>query len=290
MPLNNELSSTPSTPGSLAGSTYSMAGIKSLSTSKAARLGLQRKGKDLLSSAWTSLSPAGTKAPKEALSSLKSWSFSAATNLSKKYEEMRESVVQSPAQVTYQSSTLSNQIMQEPLEEDRVSQTSTESRRQSEVVTVDGIPQDTWSTLTEALWQHLWGDSARQPTTSQTGIRAADITEQFETLYATAAREAEEGGRHVAIRVVITSCSRFVTSCFECQKLITFCLDAALVGQSSMTKRSWLGGLQRIQTLIPNVSSAKGEQSPALHVVSLITELTLLCPDQKALLHLQRRE
>ena len=110
MPLNNELSSTPSTPGSLAGSTYSMAGIKSLSSSKAARLGLQRRGKDLLSSAWTSLSPAGTKAPKEALSSLKSWSFSAATNLSKKYEEMRESVVQSPAQVTYQSSTFSIQM------------------------------------------------------------------------------------------------------------------------------------------------------------------------------------
>merc|ERR1719266_102008 len=56
MPLNNELSSTPSTPGSLAGSTYSMAGIKSLSSSKAARLGLSR-GKGLLSSAWTSLSP-----------------------------------------------------------------------------------------------------------------------------------------------------------------------------------------------------------------------------------------
>ena len=255
MPLNNELSSTPSTPGSLAGSTYSMAGIKSLSSSKAARLGLQRRGKDLLSSAWTSLSPAGTKAPKEALSSLKSWSFSAATNLSKKYEEMRESVVQSPAQVTNQIISIEfhpddkNFTKQEPLEEDRVSQTSTESRRQSEVVTVDGLPQDTWSTLTEALWQHLWGDSARQPTTSQTGIRAADITEQFETLYATAAREAEEGGRHVAIRVAITSCSRFVTTCcLQCTKSTIHCSDAAPVGQSSMTKRSWLGGLQRIPT------------------------------------------
>ena len=104
MPLNDQLSSTPSTPGSLAGSTYSMAGIKSLSSSKAARLGLQRRGKDLLSSAWTSLSPAGSKAPKEALSSLKTWSFSAATNLSKKYEEMRDSVVQSPAaQVTIEN-------------------------------------------------------------------------------------------------------------------------------------------------------------------------------------------
>ena len=211
MPLNDQLSSTPSTPGSLAGSTYSMAGFKSLSSSKAARLGLQRRGKDLLSSAWTSLSPAGSKAPKEALSSLKTWSFSAATNLSKKYEEMRDSVVQSPAaQVTIKNLNPHEKILfeKEPLEEDRISQTSTESRRQSEVVTVDGLPQDTWSTLTEALWQHLWGDSARQPTTSQTGIRAADITEQFETLYATAAREAEEGGKHVAIRVVITSCSR----------------------------------------------------------------------------------
>ena len=104
MPLNDQLSSTPSTPGSLAGSTYSMAGFKSLSSSKAARLGLQRRGKDLLSSAWTSLSPAGSKAPKEALSSLKTWSFSAATNLSKKYEEMRDSVVQSPAaQVTIEN-------------------------------------------------------------------------------------------------------------------------------------------------------------------------------------------
>lgn len=188
-----------------------MAGIKSLSSSKAARLGLQRRGKDLLSSAWTSLSPAGSKAPKEALSSLKTWSFSAATNLSKKYEEMRDSVVQSPAaQVTIKDFNPHDKSLfeKEPLEEDRISQTSTESRRQSEVVTVDGLPQDTWSTLTEALWQHLWGDSARQPTTSQTGIRAADITEQFETLYATAAREAEEGGKHVAIRVVITSCSR----------------------------------------------------------------------------------
>ena len=211
MPLNDQLSSTPSTPGSLAGSTYSMAGIKSLSSSKAARFGLQRRGKDLLSSAWTSLSPAGSKAPKEALSSLKTWSFSAATNLSKKYEEMRDSVVQSPAaQVTIKNLNPHDKSFfeKEPLEEDRISQTSTESRRQSEVVTVDGLPQDTWSTLTEALWQHLWGDSARQPTTSQTGIRAADITEQFETLYATAAREAEEGGKHVAIRVVITSCSR----------------------------------------------------------------------------------
>ena len=88
--MPHELSGSPSTPG-LVGSLSSMAGIRGLSTSKVAGLGLQLRGKKLLSTAWTSLSPQA-KAPKDALSSLKSWS-------SRKYEEMRESVVQSPAQV-----------------------------------------------------------------------------------------------------------------------------------------------------------------------------------------------
>merc|ERR1719153_2097316 len=174
----------------MVGSITNIAGIRGLTSSRVAGVGL-RRSKALLSSAWNTLSPQG-KAPKEALSSLKSGISSAATNLSRKYEEMRESVVQSPAQ--------------EPPDEDRVSQTSTDSRRHSEAVQVDGLPQDTWSTLTEALWNHLWGDSARQPSTSQTGLRAADITEQFETLYATAARDSEEEDRNIAVLVTITSC------------------------------------------------------------------------------------
>ena len=131
---------------------------------------------------------------------------SAATNLSKKYEEMTAT----------QSAALTE------AEDDRVSQGSTESRRQSETVTVDGLPQgktrngpvtlsdsppaDTWSTLTEALWNHLWGDNARSQPSSNVTQRAADITEQFETLYARANTETEE--RPVAVRVEMTTCSR----------------------------------------------------------------------------------
>merc|ERR1719188_2369637 len=132
------------------------------------------------------------------LSSLKSGLSSAATNLSKRYEEMTST----PEPVA--ASEVSGDM------EDRVSLASTDSRRQSEAVQVDGIPQDTWSTLTEALWNHLWGDNARSnPSTNQTQ-RAADITEQFETLYARAAAESEEvaATRSIAMSVTMTTCSR----------------------------------------------------------------------------------
>jgi pentatricopeptide repeat protein len=196
MPLNGDgdespRGSTPSLVGSISSITSS--GMKSITGSKAANIGIKR-GKALLSTAWTSLSPQTSKNTKEALYKLGSWSSSAANNLSKKYEEMRESVTQSPAQL-------------EQTEEDRVSQSSTDSRRQSETVQPE-IPQDTWSTLTDALWNHLWGDNAKShPTTNQTQ-RAADITEQFETLYARAKAESEESQKPVAMTIMMTSCSR----------------------------------------------------------------------------------
>ena len=65
---------------------------------------------------------------------------------------------------------------------------------------------DTWSTLTEALWNHLWGDNARSQPSSNVTQRAADITEQFETLYARANTEREE--RPVALKVEMTTCSK----------------------------------------------------------------------------------
>lgn len=196
MPLNGDVDesprgSNPSLVGSISSITSS--GIKTIAGSKAANIGIKR-GKALLSTAWTSLSPQTSKNTKEALYKLGNWSSSAANNLSKKYEEMRESVTQSPAQL-------------EQTEEDRVSQSSTDSRRQSETVQPE-IPQDTWSTLTDALWNHLWGDNAKaNPTTNQTQ-RAADITEQFETLYARAKAESEESQKPVAMTIMMTSCSR----------------------------------------------------------------------------------
>ena len=55
---------------------------------------------------------------------------------------------------------------------------------------------------------HLWGDNAKSnPTTNQTQ-RAADITEQFETLYARAKAENEESQKPVAMTIMMTSCSR----------------------------------------------------------------------------------
>ena len=71
---------------------------------------------------------------------------------------------------------------------------------------------DTWSTLTEALWNHLWGDNARAAPSSGQTQRAADITEQFETLYSRASAEAEENTRSAAMSVTMTTCSR----CRQC--------------------------------------------------------------------------
>ena len=93
MPLNSEdpgdhdqspQGSTPSMFGSI--SSLAGSGVKSLAKSRAAHLGF--RGKALLSSALTSLSPASSKNTKEALSRLSSTVSSAATNLSKRYEEM----------------------------------------------------------------------------------------------------------------------------------------------------------------------------------------------------------
>ena len=67
---------------------------------------------------------------------------------------------------------------------------------------------DTWSTLTEALWNHLWGENARAAPSSGQTQRAADITEQFETLYSRAGAEAEENTRSTAMSVTMTTCSR----------------------------------------------------------------------------------
>ncbi len=50
------------------------------------------------------------------------------------------------------------------------------------MVISDLFCKDTWSTLAEALGSYLWGDQQKVPV-PQTQ-RAADITEQFETLYA----------------------------------------------------------------------------------------------------------
>jgi len=201
MPLNSDGENSPqgSTP-SVFGSISSLAGsgMKSLTSSKAANLGF-RRGKALLSSALSGFSPQTSKN----LSTLRSGLSSAATNLSKRYEEMTLSSSPAPS---------SDQVP----DEDRVSQSSNDSRRQSEAVQIDGIPQDTWSTLTEVLGNYLWGDNARaQPSSNQTQ-RAADITEQFETLYSRAAAEAEEDVRPVAMSVIMSTCSR----CHSCGSIL----------------------------------------------------------------------
>ena len=130
MPLNSDGEGSESSPQgstpSMFGSISSLAGsgMKTLTGSRAAQRGLFR-GKALLSSAWASMSPQTTKN----LSSLKSGLSSAATNLSKRYEEM--TATPEPGATSEVSGDM----------EDRVSQSSTDSRRQSEAVQVDGIPQ-----------------------------------------------------------------------------------------------------------------------------------------------------
>ena len=58
----------------------------------------------------------------------------------------------------------------------------------------------------------MWGDNARAAPSSGQTQRAADITEQFETLYSRASAEAEENTRTAAMSVTMTTCSR----CRQC--------------------------------------------------------------------------
>lgn len=58
----------------------------------------------------------------------------------------------------------------------------------------------------------MWGDNARAAPSSGQTQRAADITEQFETLYSRASAEAEENTRSAAMSVTMTTCSR----CRQC--------------------------------------------------------------------------
>ena len=133
MPLNSDGEASE---GSPQGSTPSMFGsISSLAASSGMKdrlLGI-RRGKDLLTSAWSNLSPQTSKmGTRQALTSLRSGLTSAATNLSKRYEEMTTAAAgQSPAPPELSETT----------DQDRVSQCSNDSRRQSETVQVDGIPQ-----------------------------------------------------------------------------------------------------------------------------------------------------
>ena len=114
------------------GSISSLAGsrIKSLTGSKAAKMGFSR-GKALFSGLAT-MSPQTNVSTKDAYNTIKSWSNSAATNLSKRYEEM---VQGSPGGV---GETADSGVSQE---EDKVSESSTDSsRRLSELPNLE-IPQ-----------------------------------------------------------------------------------------------------------------------------------------------------
>jgi len=189
------------------GSISSIAGsrIKSFTGSKAAKLGFSR-GKALFS-ALNTMSPQTNVSAKDTLNTIKSWSNSAATNLSKRYEEIVQgSPAGSGGMAGEANSTVSG-------EEDKVSQSSTDSsRRLSELPNLE-IPQDTWHNLAEDLKNYLWGEPQKLPP-PQTQ-RAADITEQFELLYSS--RETKEQEELViSMTVHMTSCSR----CSQCGSVL----------------------------------------------------------------------
>ena len=69
--------------------------------------------------------------------------------------------------------------------------------------------QDTWGTMADALSNYLWGDNQKlaQPQTQ----RAADITEQFETLYSRENSSQED---------TITSMAVYITTCSRCRSVL----------------------------------------------------------------------
>ena len=72
----------------------------------------------------------------------------------------------------------------------------------------------------------MWGENARAAPSSGQTQRAADITEQFETLYSRASAEAEENTRSAAMSVTMTTCSR-------CRKCGAMMFDEEIMAVSS---------------------------------------------------------
>ena len=199
-------------------STYSPSLTSSLSSSfknltksnVTSRLSSLKKGSSYFAN-YLSPNPSTSKKTQEALSqgitSIRSAYNSAATVVSKRVGEFRESV-QQPGESPVMSPASSYQYLaltstSDRREEDSTSLTSGgESRRPSAAINV--YDQDTWSNFTGALWEQLWATNATKTNTSQR-LRAADITERYEILYSKLPKHLPVPE---AMQVQMTSCSR----------------------------------------------------------------------------------
>ncbi|TRY69064.1 hypothetical protein TCAL_04429 [Tigriopus californicus] len=180
------------------------------------RLNSLKKGGSYFSSY---LSP-GTATQKKAQDALNQ-SFvsvkSVYNNVSKRVEEIRESVTNtpgSPAGTAGLSPASSYQYLATPerkRDEDAGSTCSTDSRRPS-TVDQNQIPMndqsETWSSLTGQLWEQFWGTDHHSGA-PRPKLKASDITEPFENLYMIMPKQL---ACPMAMEVQMTSCSE-CTSC-----------------------------------------------------------------------------
>ncbi len=213
----------PSTP---ANSGASMSYIRSLTKSAgvSSRLSSLKKV-----SSYLSPNPTTSKKTAEALSqglaSMKTAYSSAATLVGKRVEEIRESVqpgtppVVSPAGSYQYLSTPDGHHGRRP-DDDSLSNCSGagESRRPSAIDQAAHLwgaegTVDSWSSLTGALWDQFWGTERPGSNKPVPMLKATDITEQFESLYAKMPKRLPGPE---AMQVQMTSCSR----CLYCHAIL----------------------------------------------------------------------
>jgi hypothetical protein len=166
--------------------------------------------------------PATYEKTQKAMSSMKSAYSSAATVVSKRVDEIRESM---PVPTTPgMTPATSQQYLSTPSdgrkEEDANSTTSTDSRRPS-IANYDYVndQSETWSSLTGQIWDQLWGVGggnelgASALAKSQAIPRASDVCEQFESLYG---KMPKRPAGPVAMELQMTTC----TQCRYCRAIL----------------------------------------------------------------------
>ncbi len=236
----------PSTPSNSLSSLSSS--IKSLTKSSGmgSRLSSLKKGSSYISS-YLSPNPATSKKTQEALSqgiaSMRSAYTNAATLVGKRVEEIRESVQQpgspptlSPAgSYQYLHSADGARVssgLRAPGGDEAGDALSTcsggESRRPSAIDQAaylwgggggggGGTDQsiETWSSLTGALWDQFWGTGEYAPRQGArpSFLKASEVTEQFESLYAKLPKRLPGPE---AMQIQMTSCSR----CLYCHGIL----------------------------------------------------------------------
>eukprot|EP00095_Tigriopus_kingsejongensis_P005877 snap_masked-scaffold38_size502422-processed-gene-3.3 protein:Tk05877 transcript:snap_masked-scaffold38_size502422-processed-gene-3.3-mRNA-1 annotation:"c-myc promoter-binding protein" len=161
----------------------------------------------------------------QGLTSVKSVYSNASNVLSKRVEDLRDSVNTNPGMpvggpgMSPASSYQYLGLADRHRDEDAGSTCSTDSRRPSNVdapLMYMNDQSETWSSLTGQLWDQFWGTepTARsQPVSNRPPPKASDIIEQFENIYT---RLPKKLAGPMAMEIQMTSCSK----CLNCHGIL----------------------------------------------------------------------